>query len=100
MGYLHAHYITMKENTGLAGEAQTTDEACWTLSCAPVPTRKPHLILQLLTTPLNCTAQAALLGLLFICNLPITDGDLGLVSRRGAGMAHQTFGNPRFALKC
>lgn len=59
----------------------------------------PHLVLQLLSAALHCAAQAALLGLLFISNLSIADGDFGLVRWRGAGVAHQTLGNPGFTLK-
>lgn len=49
-----------------------------------------HLVLQLLPAALHCAAQAALLGLLFISNLSVTDGDFGLVSWGGAGVAHET----------
>ena len=49
-----------------------------------------HLVLQLLPAALHCAAQAALLGLLFISNLSIADGDFGLVRRGGAGVAHET----------
>lgn len=61
--------------------------------------QNPHLVLQLLSAALHCAAQAALLGLLLISNLPIADGDFGLVRWRSAGVAHQTLGHPGFTLK-
>lgn len=60
---------------------------------------EPHLVLQLLPAALYCAAQAALLGLLLISRLSVTDGNLGFVCWGGTGVAHQTLWNSGFALK-